>query len=376
MWMTWLIAKRVFKFIWRDKRLLILMLLVPIVLALVIGYGFSGEIKHIPVVIVDLDDPSAVPFSYSDRLIDYLDKETDLVDVTRLLQPKESDWTQSKTAVLEGTYNGAIFFPKNFTDTLAARFLNHSAVETSIDVFLDNSNPQIGSSILKSISEAFQQQFGEAMGLSISTEFAYGENLTQLQYMAPSILPFAIFFMSLILSIISIIGERKTGTLDLLLLSPYRKIHILLGYLLSLSIISLLQSTILLLFTIFAFNVPIIGGVGAYFAVYIMLLLTSWCGMGLGFLLSTIATTELQAIQFLPMVSFIILLFSGILIPIESLPAVVRPISYLIPVTYSVKYLHIVMIEGTGFLWHWYIAPVIGFVVLVLFFANMTLRER
>jgi len=376
MWMTWLIAKRVFKFIWRDKRLLILMLLVPIVLALVIGYGFSGEIKHIPVVIVDLDDPSAVPFSYSDRLIDYLDKETDLVDVTRLLQPKESDWAQSKTAVLEGTYNGAIFFPKNFTDTLAARFLNHSAVETSIDVFLDNSNPQIGSSILKSISEAFQQQFGEAMGLSISTEFAYGENLTQLQYMAPSILPFAIFFMSLILSIISIIGERKTGTLDLLLLSPYRKIHILLGYLLSLSIISLIQSTILLLFTIFAFNVPIIGGVGAYFAVYIMLLLTSWCGMGLGFLLSTIATTELQAIQFLPMVSFIILLFSGILIPIESLPAVVRPISYLIPVTYSVKYLHIVMIEGTGFLWHWYIAPVIGFVVLVLFFANMTLRER
>ncbi len=376
MWMTWLIAKRVFKFIWRDKRLLILMLLVPIVLALVIGYGFSGEINHIPVVIVDLDDPSAVPFSYSDRLIDYLDKETDLVDVTRLLQPKESDWAQSKTAVLEGTYNGAIFFPKNFTDTLAARFLNHSAVETSIDVFLDNSNPQIGSSILKSISEAFQQQFGEAMGLSISTEFAYGENLTQLQYMAPSILPFAIFFMSLILSIISIIGERKTGTLDLLLLSPYRKIHILLGYLLSLSIISLIQSTILLLFTIFAFNVPIIGGVGAYFAVYIMLLLTSWCGMGLGFLLSTIATTELQAIQFLPMVSFIILLFSGILIPIESLPAVVRPISYLIPVTYSVKYLHIVMIEGTGFLWHWYIAPVIGFVVLVLFFANMTLRER
>ncbi|MHA1743267.1 MAG: ABC transporter permease [Candidatus Heimdallarchaeota archaeon] len=374
--MTWLIAKRVFKFIWRDKRLLILMLLVPIVLALVIGYGFSGEINHIPVVIVDLDDPSAVPFSYSDRLIDYLDKETDLVDVTRLLQPKESDWAQSKTAVLEGTYNGAIFFPKNFTDTLAARFLNHSAVETSIDVFLDNSNPQIGSSILKSISEAFQQQFGEAMGLSISTEFAYGENLTQLQYMAPSILPFAIFFMSLILSIISIIGERKTGTLDLLLLSPYRKIHILLGYLLSLSIISLIQSTILLLFTIFAFNVPIIGGVGAYFAVYIMLLLTSWCGMGLGFLLSTIATTELQAIQFLPMVSFIILLFSGILIPIESLPAVVRPISYLIPVTYSVKYLHIVMIEGTGFLWHWYIAPVIGFVVLVLFFANMTLRER
>jgi len=374
--MTWLISKRVFKFILRDKRLLVLMLLVPIVMALVIGYGFGGEIKHVDVVIVDLDEPTVIPISYSDRLIDYLDKETDLVDVSRVLQPKLSDWNQSKAAVLEGTYAGAIFFPVNFTDTLAAKFMNNSDVDTSIDLFIDNSNPQIGSNIIKAVGDAFQHQFGEAMGLAITTEFAYAEDLTQLQYMVPSILPFAVFFMSFILSIIALIGERRAGTLDLLLLSPYRKIHIILGYLLTLSVVSLVQSTILLLFTIFVFQVPIIGGAGAYAAIYLMLLITSWCGIGLGFLLSTIAKTELQAMQFIPMVTFVALLLSGILMPVETLPVWVQPISYLIPLTYSVNYMRIVMIEGTGFLWHWYFAPILGFVLLMLLLASLTLHEK
>ncbi|MHA1154734.1 MAG: ABC transporter permease, partial [Candidatus Heimdallarchaeota archaeon] len=104
----------------------------------------------------------------------------------------------------------------------------------------------IGSTIIRALSEVLEEVFSEATGLSISAEFAYGADLTQLQYMAPSILPFAIFFMAFILSIISFVTERKNGTLDLLLLSPYNKINIILGYMLTLTLVSIVQSTIIL----------------------------------------------------------------------------------------------------------------------------------
>jgi ABC-2 type transport system permease protein len=374
--MTWLVAKRVFKFIIRDKRLVVLMLVVPIVMALVIGYGFGGEINHVKVVIVDLDEPTVIPISFSDQIVEYLDEKTDLVDVTNILGPSIDDWNASKQAVLDGDYKGAIFFPVNFTNDLASRLLYGLANETYIDIFIDNSNPQVSGSIIKAISEGFQKEFGSNMGLTFNTEFAFAESLTQLQYMIPSILPFAVFFMCFILSIIALINERKGGTMDLLLLSPYRKINIILGYIIPLSVVSIIQATILLLLTIFGFGVPIIGGVGAYFAVYIMLLLIGWCGMSLGFLLSSVAKTELQAIQFIPMVIFTALLLSGILVPLETIPRWLQPISYLIPLTYGAEYMRTVMIEGTGFLWHWHIAPIIGFVVLMIFLSTLTLREK
>lgn len=374
--MTWLVAKRVFKFIIRDKRLVVLMLVVPIVMALVIGYGFGGEINHVDVIIVDLDEPTVIPVSFSDQLVEYLDEKTDLVDITLIISPTIDDWNTSKQAVLDGEFKGAIFFPVNFTNALASKLLYGLDNQTFIEIFVDNSNPQVSGSIIKAVSEGFQNEFGSNLGLSINTEFAFDESLTQLQYMVPSILPFAVFFMCFILSIIALINERKGGTMDLLLLSPYRKINIILGYIIPLSVVSIIQSTILLLLTIFGFGVPVIGGVGAYFAVYIMLLLIGWCGMSLGFLLSSVAKTELQAIQFIPMVIFTALLLSGILVPLETIPRWLQPISYLIPLTYGAEYMRTVMIEGTGFLWHWHIAPVIGFVVLMIFLSTFTLREK
>jgi ABC-2 type transport system permease protein len=382
--MTWLVAVRVFKFIWRDKRLVALMLIVPIVMALVIGYGFGGEINHVSITITNLDEPIEIPhpiipnatlsISLSEEFIEYLDEDTNLVDVDNI--STTDDWILKKQMVLVEDYYGAILFPANFTAELAGFIINGTDANTSISMFVDNSNPQIGASILKAVTEGFQEIAGSSIGVSINTEFAFNEDLTQLQYMVPSILPFAVFFMCFILSIISIINERKAGTMDLLLLSPYRKINIILGYIIPLSVVAIIQSTILLLLTIFGFGVPIIGGAGAYFAVYIMLLLMGLCGMSLGFLLSSVAKTELQAVQFIPMVIFTALLLSGILMPLETLPRWLQPISYIIPLTYGAEYMRTVMIEGTGFLWHWHLAPVIAFIALMIFLASLTLKEK
>ena len=379
--MTFIVFKRVLKFIIRDKRLLALMLVVPLVMALVIGYGFGGEINHVEVQVVNLDESTitqgSLNISFSEIMIEWLDEDTDKVDITLIENPTTDSWEDSKTAVLNKEVKGAILFPVNFTVDIFASINLGSSVTTSIDTYIDNTNPLVGSTIIKALSEILEEVFSETTGLSINTEFAYGEGLSQLQYMAPSILPFAIFFMAFILSIISFVTERKNGTLDLLLLSPYNKIHIILGYMLTLTLVSLVQSTIILMFIIFLFNVPIIGGVGSYFAIYMMTILTAWCGMALGFLLSSIARSELQAIQFIPMVTFVCLLLTGTITPLETLPNWLRPVSYLIPLTYSANYLREVMISGVGFLiLSWDVLGVIGFVFLMIGGAWLTLKQK
>ena len=379
--MTFLVFKRVSKFFLRDKRLIALMLVVPLVMALVIGYGFGGEINHIEVEIVNLDESTItqgpLTISFSEVMIEWLDEETDKIDVTVIEDPTAESWDESKDRVLDKQIKGAILFPVNFTVDIYASINLGSAVTTSIDTYIDNTNPQIGSTIIRALSEVLEEVFSEATGLSISAEFAYGADLTQLQYMAPSILPFAIFFMAFILSIISFVTERKNGTLDLLLLSPYNKINIILGYMLTLTLVSIVQSTIILTLIIFLFNVPIIGGVGSYFAIYMMSIFTAWCGMGLGFLLSSVAKSELQAIQFIPMVTFACLLLSGTLTPLEALPVWLQPISYVIPITYSANYLRDVMIGGAGFLFlSWDILGVLAFVIVMIGASWFTLKQK
>ncbi|MHA1212456.1 MAG: ABC transporter permease [Candidatus Heimdallarchaeota archaeon] len=379
--MTFLVAKRVFKFLLRDKRLIALMLVVPIVMSLVIGYGFGGEVKHVEIQIVNFDNLTISPTSFSANFTDYLVNQTDLVDAelvntTLITEPPLAYWNITKQAVLDGEFYGAIYIPEDFSDNLFKRFVLSMDTNTSVGIFIDNSNTQRSASIQRAINEAFEEAFGGNSGIEFATEYAFAEDLSQLDYMVPSIMPFAVFFMAFIISIISLINERKAGTLDLLLLSPYKKINIILGYMIPLSVVSLVQSVIVLLITIFVFNVAVIGGFGAYLAIFLMLLLNGWTGMGLGFLLSTIAKSELQAVQFIPMVIFTALLLSGILMPVETLPAWLRPLSYAIPLTYGAEYTRTVMIEGTGFLWHWHLLPVLGFVILMIFLSTLTLREN
>jgi len=379
--MTFLVAKRVFKFLLRDKRLIALMLVVPIVMSLVIGYGFGGEVKHVEIQIVNFDNLTISPTSFSANFTDYLVNQTDLVDAelvntTLITEPPLAYWNITKQAVLDGEFYGAIYIPEDFSDNLFKRFVLSMDTNTSVGIFIDNSNTQRSASIQRAINEAFEEAFGGNSGIEFATEYAFAEDLSQLDYMVPSIMPFAVFFMAFIISIISLINERKAGTLDLLLLSHYKKINIILGYMIPLSVVSLVQSVIVLLITIFVFNVAVIGGFGAYLAIFLMLLLNGWTGMGLGFLLSTIAKSELQAVQFIPMVIFTALLLSGILMPVETLPAWLRPLSYAIPLTYGAEYTRTVMIEGTGFLWHWHLLPVLGFVILMIFLSTLTLREN
>ena len=133
------------------------------------------------------------------------------------------------------------------------------------------------------------------------------------------------------------------GTLERLMSTPVGQGEIVIGYTLGFGVFAVLQSLITLLWTVYVLRIESVGSVWLIFVVEATLAIVA---VGMGIFLSIFARNELQAVQFIPLVIIPQGLLCGLLIPIQSLPAWLQPVSYLMPLTYAVNALRDVMIKG------------------------------
>lgn len=181
-----------------------------------------------------------------------------------------------------------------------------------------------------------------------------------LDSLAPVFVGYFAYFFVFILTGVSFLRERVGGTLERLLATPVTRAEIVLGYSVGFGIFATIQVALVLLFTLGSLEVPAIGplpafsvGLGVASAgspalAYLLALVLGLGAVSLGIFLSTFARTELQILQFIPVVIVPQGLLGGIFWPVESLPDVLQPIARLLPVTYAVEGLREVMIAGAG----------------------------
>src|SRR5688572_13316041 len=170
-----------------------------------------------------------------------------------------------------------------------------------------------------------------------------GPDYSLLDYLAPVLIAFFAFFFIFLLSAVSFLRERTTGTLERLMATPLRRGELVLGYLAGFSFFALLQAIVILLFTVFVLQVHYRGNLATIFIVEAVLVVGA---VSLGLLVSAAARNELQAVQFVPIVLLPQVFLSGLLIPVDQLPDHLRPISALLPLTYANEALRAVMIKG------------------------------
>jgi ABC-2 type transport system permease protein len=168
---------------------------------------------------------------------------------------------------------------------------------------------------------------------------------------------FAYFFV-FILTGISFLRERIGGTLERLLATPVSRSEIVVGYSIGFGIFATLQVAIVLAFVLGRLSVPAIGpvpefaiGLGVRTAgnpliAYLLVLILGLGAVSLGIFLSTFARTELQILQFIPIVIVPQAILSGFFWPIEQLPSLLQPVARILPVTYAIDGLRQVMIAG------------------------------
>ncbi|UCG04578.1 MAG: ABC transporter permease [Candidatus Heimdallarchaeota archaeon] len=383
---AYLITLRLWKQLLRDRRTLGLLLFAPIIYIIVFGVAFGGEIEHEPIIVINEDSDARVTrivqiptypfinFTYQDipslgtKIVNSLD-ESAKVDVTL----STLKYSEVEELVRDKQYRCAIWIPQNFTYNLAS----FTGENVSIKLFLDNSNPQEGGVIIQAFQEAFQEATGDLReNLKFDVEYAYGEDSTTLDFFAPAMIIFGVFFFSFILIMMNLIGERKGGTLPLLLQCPHDKGQIIIGYLVAFSVVSMAQTTVIIIVARALFNVSFGTTLAHYISLYIGAVILGWTGLVLAIFLSSFARSEFQAIQFVPLVILPALLLSGIVIPISQIPKIIQWVCYLLPTTYGVNLLRRISIEGYVLeIFNGELIAMLLFFVLFLIGSRFTLRE-
>jgi ABC-2 type transport system permease protein len=173
---------------------------------------------------------------------------------------------------------------------------------------------------------------------------------------------------------VALLRERTTGTLERLMTTPLGRLELIVGYALSFGLLASLQAGLASALTLGPLGLTVQGP-----AVLVVLLAVcvALLGMGLGLSASAFARTEFQVVQFFPVVIIPQLLLCGLLIPRQDLPAGLRAVSDLMPLSYAVDGRHHLTLEATVSHWFWIDAAiVVAFALGALMAGAITLRRR
>jgi ABC-2 type transport system permease protein len=365
-------AKNISLRLLHDRRTLGMIFIMPIIFMGLFGFAFAGDPENIDTIVVNHDTGIAVipveepvgsvaisGLNISESIVEGFDTDT-------LALQFIDDLDEALGKVDRGEAWAVVYFPENFTSHLFGKLLkimgtetlmnftvdqlNISTSDARMDLHVDGSNTQIAAVVVQSISETLLESVEEVnpdLSFSdvLSIRYVYGENARFIDFFAPGIMALVVTMITIILTIVSFVRERTDGTMDRLLVSPMRPTDIVLGYSVTFILIALFQSIEILAIGVLLFDIRIAGSI--VLALLIIVLYAIGL-LGLGFMLSTIARNEFQAVQFIPLVFVPAIILAGVIWPVESMPTIIRPVSYFIPLTYAADALRSVMIRGWG----------------------------
>jgi len=204
----------------------------------------------------------------------------------------------------------------------------------------------------------------------------YKRQLDTLDYFGAAFIGLVVFFLVFVVTIVSFLNERSQGTLERLMASPLRRAEIVLGYMLGFTVLALVQSAEVLVFSLAVLKVHNQGGVMLIFGMEALMAIAA---VNLGIFLSMFARSEFQAVQFIPLVLVPQVLLSGIIFPVSTEPKALQYISDVLPLTYAVNGMRDIMIKGADLSWsslQLNAGVVAGFCVLLIAAGSLTLRRR
>ena len=292
-----------------------------------------------------------------------------------------------------------LHFGQNFTMDTRDRFLSqedhlnitNATLEGSlISVALDMSNFQIAATIEAELAQTYQHFLLE-MVKTFSKETnpklvqspiyfqdpVYGEETpTFTEFVAPGMLITLSFAISVGLTAISLIVEKKEGLLDRGWVVGVGVIEMVTAQLLLNSVVLLIQITMMISFALFAFQIPYHGSL---FLIWLLIFLEGFSGMSFGLLISAIVSEEVAGIQITTGIMYPIILLSGVIWPLEAVPFWLRDLSYSFPTTLTANALRSIITRGWGLeheqVWEGFVI-IIAWIIFFILFAMLFLKLR
>ena len=346
-----ILALRVIQQMRGDRRTLALICIVPVILLSFLGILIRAEPGKLVVGVVNADAGFTLAgnsVNLGERLISVLGSFSEFKT-----QPMTA--ADAHNQIKKGKVDAVITVPADFTQNVI------QTRQLALDVEFEGSNPMVAQR-LTTMFERVAPQTATTLALAggpaalnsatpdanftttIDATYLHGgPQYDTLDFMAPALIGFFVFFFVFLLTCISFLRERVAGTLERLQATPIRPHEIIIGYMLGFLVFGLLQGVITLLFTVFVLNIHYAGNLLNIFIVEALLVALS---VNLGILLSTFAQNEFQVLQFIPLIVVSQGLLGGVVWQVEDMPGWLQPVSKLMPLTYATEALRDVMIKG------------------------------
>lgn len=325
-------VKKEFYHILRDKRTMLILLVMPVVQIILFGFAISTEIRNINVAIVAPERTESIRHL------------TEKIDANEYF--KVVEWLPSSACVDEQMRKDqidiAIVFGKNFDKI------------PSLQMMVDASNPNTASAemfYLSGIVRDYVRQVSDPgqmrPGVEPTIRMLYNPQMRSSYNFVPGIMGLIFILICALMTSVSIVREKETGTMEVLLTSPVKPIHIIFAKMIPYFVISCVNLVTILLLAFFVLDVPVAGSL---FWLLLISLLYIFLSLALGLLISTLVKTQVAAMLGSMMVLMLpAIMLSGMIFPIENMPNILQWVSHIVPAKWYISAIRKLMIEGVSY---------------------------
>nr|WP_314646056.1 ABC transporter permease [uncultured Prevotella sp.] len=309
------------KHITRDKRTMLMLFGMPIVMMLLFGFAVTNDVRNVRIIVVMSNADNATQ-QVADRLA-----ASEYFTLTKVVAtPNEAE-----KAIRDQKADMAIVFSQDF----ASR-------KSGYQLIVDGADPNMAQQWTTYANAVINNTEAKA----VNTKLLYNPQMKSTYNFVPAIMGTLLMLVCAMMTSISIVREKEKGTMEVLLVSPTKPLMIIVAKLVPYLVLAFTILSIILLMSSFVLGVPIKGSL---FWIYVVSTIYILLALSLGILVSTIAETQLVALLISAMLFMMpVIMLSGMMFPIESMPKILQYISAIIPTRYYISAMRKLMIMGTG----------------------------
>lgn len=304
----------------RDKRTMLILFGMPIVLMLLFGFAITTDVRNVRTVVVtshmDHQTQAAVNQLAASEYFTITNTVPTPKEAEQLIRNQKADM--------------AIVFGQDY-----------ASKHTGIQLIVDGADPNMAQQWTN-----YAQQTLTSHPLPLTTKMLYNPQMRSAYNFVPAIMGMLLMLICAMMTSISIVREKERGTMEVLLVSPVRPLMIIIAKAIPYLVLAFIILTTILLLGRFVLNVPVAGSIVWIYVVSTIYILLA---LSLGLLISSVSTSQLMALLLSAMVLLIpIVMLSGMMFPVESMPTILQWISAIVPPRYYIEAMRKLMIMGVG----------------------------
>ncbi len=334
--------RKEFYHIFRDRRSLFILFGMPIAQIMLFGFAITNEINNVNIAILDKSKDAQthkiidkIAASEYFNINGFIDNEREIASIFQ-----------------KGKVKAVLIFENDFSKKLTTEN------KANVQVITDATDPNVANTV-SNYTTAILQNYQEGLNKTVAipyqimpqTQMFYNPELKSVFMFVPGVMTIILMLVSAMMTSISVTKEKELGTMEILLVSPLRPFQVILGKVFPYIFLSVINAVVILLLGFFIFKMPIAGSLFLLAAESILFIVSS---LSLGILISTISKTQQTAMMISLMGLMLpVILLSGFIFPIESMPLPLQGISNVIPAKWYIIILKGLLLKGVGFTFIW-----------------------